>query len=86
MNILHPWQLLLVTLAGWINRQQEGVRAVRLRHRSPNLNAYAERFVRTIKEGCLNRRIFFGEHSLWNAINEFLEFYHHERNHQGLVN
>ena len=59
---------------------------VRLPPRSPNLNAYAERFVRTIKETCLDRMIFFGEPSLRRAINEFLEYYHHERNHQGLEN
>ena len=53
---------------------------------SPNLNAYAERFVRSIKESSLNRMIFFGENSLRNAINEFVDFYHHERNHQGLGN
>ena len=66
--------------------KQEGVKPVRLPPRSPNLNAYAERFVRTVKEGCLNRMIFFGEKSLRNAINEFLAHYHHERNHQGLGN
>ncbi len=66
--------------------KQEGVKAVRLPPRSPNLNAYAERFVRTIKESCLNRMIFFGENSLRNAINEFLTYYPDERNHQGLGN
>ena len=66
--------------------KQAGVKVVRLPPRSPNLNAYAERFVRTIKECCLNRMIFFGERSLRNAIREFLTHYHHERNHQGLGN
>ena len=66
--------------------QQAGTKVIRLPPRSPNLNAYAERFVRTIKENCLNRMIFFGERSLRNAIREFLEHYHHERNHQGLEN
>ena len=66
--------------------KREGVKAVRLPPRSPNLNAYAERFLRTIKESCLNRMIFFGESSLRTAINEFLTHYHHERNHQGLAN
>ncbi len=66
--------------------KQEGVKSVRLPSRSPNLNAHAERFVCTVKESCLDRMIFFGERSLWNAINEFVEFYHHERNHQGLGN
>jgi putative transposase len=39
---------------------REGVHVVRLPPRSPNLNAFAERFVRTIKEECLSRMIFFG--------------------------
>jgi putative transposase len=49
-------------------------------------NAYAERFVRTIKESCLERMIRFGEGSLRKAIHEFIEHYHRERNHQGLGN
>ena len=66
--------------------KQEGVESVRLPPRSPNLNAYAERFVRSIKEECLDRMIFFGENSLRHAIAQFIEHYHHERNHQGLDN
>ena len=66
--------------------KQEDVKPVRLPPRSPNLNAYAERFVRTIKETCLDRMIFFGEHSLRRAISEFVVYYHHERNHQGIGN
>jgi hypothetical protein len=49
-------------------------------------NAHAERFVRTINESCLERMILFGEGSLRKAIHEFIEHYHHERNHQGLGN
>jgi len=49
-------------------------------------NACAERFVRTIKESCLEQMIFFGEDSLRNAIREFVAHYHLERNHQGLDN
>ncbi len=63
-----------------------GVRTVRLPARSPNLNAYAERFVRSIKESCLDRMIFFGERSLRRAVQEFVAHYHFERNHQGLDN
>jgi len=66
--------------------KRDGNKAVRLPPRSPNLNAYAERYVRTIKESCLSRMIFFGEHSLRSAINEFVQQYHHERNHQSLRN
>jgi len=63
-----------------------GVEPVKLPPRSPNLNAYAERFVRSIKESCLERMIFFGEESLRTAIQNFVAHYHSERNHQGLAN
>lgn len=52
--------------------------------RSPNLNAYAERFVRSIKEECLDQMILFCEKSLRHAVSEYVEHYHRERNHQGL--
>ncbi len=63
-----------------------GVEVVRLPYRSPNLNAYAERFVRSIKDECLDRLIFFGERSLRKATREFAAHYHSERNHQGIDN
>ena len=63
-----------------------GVKSVKLPPRSPNLNAHAERFVRTIKESCLERMILFGEESLRKAIHNFVAHYHGERNHQGLGN
>jgi transposase InsO family protein len=63
-----------------------GTEVVRLPPRSPDLNAFAERFVLSIKAECLNRMIFFGERSLRKATNEFADHYHRERNHQGLDN
>jgi len=63
-----------------------GVESLKLPARSPNLNAYAERFVRTIKESCLDNMILFGEASLREAVSQFVEHYHRERNHQGLEN
>jgi transposase InsO family protein len=54
-----------------------GVESIKLPPRSPNLNAYAERFVRTIKEGCLERMILFGEDALRNAIREFMAHYNY---------
>jgi transposase InsO family protein len=65
---------------------ESGVASVKLPARSPNLNAYAERFVRTIKESCLERLILFGEGSVRRAVAEFTVHYHGERNHQGLDN
>lgn len=63
-----------------------GVRVVRLPVRSPNLNAYAERFVLSIKSECLDRMIFFTEASLRRAVRAFVDHYHRERCHQGLDN
>ena len=63
-----------------------GVEPVRLPPKSPNLNAHLERFHLSIKSECLSRMIFFGEHSLRKAVQEFLLHYHGERNHQGLGN
>jgi transposase InsO family protein len=63
-----------------------GVEPKALPVRSPNLSAYAERFVLTLKSECLNRLVFFGEGSLRRALAEFMEHYHEERNHQALEN
>lgn len=52
-----------------------GVKSVKLPPRSPNLNAHAERFVRTVKESCLDRMILFGEGSLRKALREFVTHY-----------
>jgi hypothetical protein len=64
-----------------------------LRARSPEptgsrggLDAYAERFVRSIRAECLDRLILFGERRLFRALDEFVAHYHGERNHQGLGN
>jgi transposase InsO family protein len=53
---------------------------------SPNLNAYAERWVRSVKEECLSKVILFGERSLRRALSEYVEHFHAERNHQGKGN
>ncbi len=63
-----------------------GVRCVKLPPKSPNLNAFAERFVRSIKSECLDRMIFFGGKHLRCVVKEYVEHYHAERNHQGIGN
>ena len=64
----------------------EGIQCLKLPPRSPNLNAFAERWVRSVKEECLSKLILFGEGSLQRAVTEFVEHYHSERNHQGKGN
>jgi putative transposase len=66
--------------------QAAGLHVVQTPYRAPNANAYAERFVRSIKEECLNRLIPFGERHHRRAVTEFVAHYHRERNHQGLGN
>ena len=66
--------------------EDEGVESVRLPPRSPNLNPHIERFMRSIKDECLLKLIFFGEKMLRNAVREYLLHYHEERNHQGVSN
>jgi len=69
-----------------ITLEDGGVEPVRLPPRSPNLNPHIERFIRSLKEECLERVIFFGERSLQEAIADFDLHYHAERNHQGMGN
>ena len=63
-----------------------GVERVPLPPRSPNLNAYAERWVRSVKEEALSRLILFGERALRHVLAEYVEHFHHERHHQGKGN
>jgi transposase InsO family protein len=66
--------------------EREGIRIIRTPFRAPNCNAYAERFVRSIKEECLDRVILLGEPHLRRTIAEYVAHYHGERNHQGIGN
>lgn len=63
-----------------------GVEPLRLPPRSPDLNAFAERWVRSVKQECLSKLILFGEGSLKRALAEFGQHYHGERPHQGKDN
>jgi transposase InsO family protein len=74
-----------VTMEAFRRRlESAGVRSLPLPARSPDLNAFAERWVRSVKEVCLSKLILFGEGSLRRALDQYLAHYHHERNHQGL--
>ena len=61
-----------------------GVEAVKLPPRSPNLNPHAERFVRSVRDECLDYLILSSEEQLRYVLAEYLAYYHHERIHQGL--
>jgi transposase InsO family protein len=66
--------------------KDSGVEPILLPHRSPNLNAHCERFVRSIKEEALSQMVILGERVLYYTIHQYLAHYHTERNHQGLDN
>lgn len=63
-----------------------GVEVLRTAYQAPNMNAHAERFVRSIRTECLDQMIFVGRVSLERAIAEYVAHYHGERSHQGLGN
>jgi len=66
--------------------EDAGTKVIRTPRQAPNSNAFAERFVLSIKSECLRRMIFFGEALFRRAVSEFVEHYHVERAHQGLGN
>jgi transposase InsO family protein len=63
-----------------------GVRVVLTSYQAPDMNAFSERFVRSIKEECLDKLILFGVGSLEQTIRSYISHYHEERTHQGLDN
>jgi transposase InsO family protein len=66
--------------------RSSGIEPLELPPRSPNLNAFSERWVRSIKQECLSKLILFGETSLRRTLTEYIDHYHFERNHQGKNN
>ena len=63
-----------------------GIKALKLPAMSPNLNAYAERWVKSVKVEILDRQVLFGKKALQYTLNEYISHFHQERNHQGLNN
>ena len=63
-----------------------GVKTIALPAKSPNLNAFAERWVCSVKQECLSKVILFGERPLSRVLAEYSGHYHSERNHQGKGN
>jgi putative transposase len=62
------------------------IKPLALPARSPNLNAYAERWVSSVTEECLSKVILIGERSLRRALSNYVDHFHAERNHQGKSN
>ena len=84
-HLMHDRDPLYTRVCGEI-RTSGGVQPIRLPPKRPNLNAYAERCVRSITEECFHRVIPLGEAHLRRLVREYVEHSHHERNHQGREN
>lgn len=84
-SLIHDRSSLITSEFGRIP-ESIGIETVQLPARSPNLNAFGERYIRTIKEACLDRMILIGEGLLRRAVSEFALHYHTEKSHQGLGN
>jgi len=66
--------------------KEGGTKLMKVGFRSPNMNAYIERFIQTIQQECLDKFIAFSQEHLDLLTNEFMEHYHKERPHQGKGN
>jgi putative transposase len=64
--------------------RSEGVRVIRTPIRSPKANAFAERFVKTVRRECLDHVLIFGERHLQRILEEYFTHYNKERPHRGL--
>ena len=86
IDVFHGHRAIRVRYSCGDEMQAGGVKTLALPARSPNLNAFAERWVRSVKEECLAKLILFGEDSLRPALRDYEAHYHAERNHQGKDN
>jgi putative transposase len=66
--------------------ESSGIELVPLPPRSPDLNAFAERWIPSCKSECTRRILVIGEDGVWRAVQEFIAYYHKERPHQALGN
>ena len=66
--------------------EDAGVNIVRTAFQAPDMNAFAERWVQTVKRECLSKLMLFGEGHLRRALSSFAAHYHLDRPHQGIGN
>jgi putative transposase len=61
-----------------------GIDAIKTPVRSPRSNAFAERWVRTVREDCLDHILIFGRRHLEKVLTEYVHHYNRARPHRGL--
>ena len=84
-HLIVDWDGSFLALRDYLTSKSD-IEAVVLPPKNPNLNAFQERFFRSVKSECLEHMIFFSEQQLRRTLKEFVTHYHAERNHQGLNN
>ena len=62
----------------------EGIRIIKTPVRAPRANAFAERFVGTVRRECLDRILIFGRHHLEQVLAEYIAHYNEHRPHRAL--
>jgi putative transposase len=62
----------------------EGMKVVHTPYRAPKANAYAERWMRSVREECLDRILVVNQNHLKNILREYTNYYNHLRPHQGI--
>lgn len=65
--------------------QSTGVEVIHTPLHGPNTNAIAERFVRTVRQECLDQLVILNERHLRRALRDYVDFYNTQRPHQGLA-
>jgi transposase InsO family protein len=68
----------------WFPYSQYNIKDVRITPYSPNMNAYAERFVRSLRRECLDHFVIFTETQLRRVVKSYVDYYNNYRPHQGL--
>jgi len=64
--------------------ESQGTHIIPTPIRAPNANAYLERWIRSVREECLDHILIINEAHLRRVLNEFLGYYNYRRPHQGL--
>lgn len=62
----------------------EGIKVIRTPYRAPNANAYAERWVRTVREECLDKLLIINKEHLRQVMRTYIKHYNHAHPHQGI--
>jgi transposase InsO family protein len=63
----------------------EGIRVIKTPVRSPRANAYAERWVRTVRTECLDKILILGRGHLERVLREYAGHYNEQRPHRGIT-